>query len=457
MLMPTTNARGVNFHLDVSKFSLNEHAYPARFVLAEHRRAEQSLENDEASTTNQSPVDHSQSQLKRNLLYLRISVLNHMVSPAIRRRSERSEMEKRVYNFAAGPAVLPLPVLEEAQRHLLALPGAGMSVLEVSHRSKWFEEIIETAEANLRQLLSLPDQYHILFLQGGASLQFSMVPMNFLRGSSQSADYVLTGSWSEKARREAQREGAARVAWSGQDEGYVRVPGPTELDLDPNAAYLHFTSNETIQGVEFPREPDTGDVPLVCDASSDFLSRPIPIHRYALIYAGAQKNAGPAGLTIVIIRDDLLERVPENLPTMLDYRVQVKNKSLYNTPPVFAVYITMLVTRWLLDEIGGLDNMAAINRQKAHLLYDAIDRSDGFYRGHAQPDSRSLMNVTWRLPTEELEKEFVKQAQARGLYELKGHRSVGGLRASIYNAMPVDGVQALCDFMIEFQKQPANG
>jgi len=326
-------------------------------------------------------------------------------------------------------------------------------VLEMSHRSKWFDEIIETAESNLRGLLSIPDNHRVLFLQGGASLQFSMVPMNLLRGAGKSADYILTGSWSEKAMKEAQREGAVRVVWTGKAENFTRVPQQTELDLDSNAAYVHFTSNETIQGVEFQIEPHVGDVPLICDASSDLLSRPIPVNRYALIYAGAQKNAGPAGLTIVIIRDDLLDRVPDNLHTMLDYRLQAKNKSLYNTPPVFAIYITMLVTRWLLEEIGGLEHMAAINRQKAQLLYDAIDQSNGFYRSHARTDSRSMMNVTWRLPNESLEQEFVMRAEANGLYELKGHRSVGGIRASIYNAMPLEGVQALREFMVEFKDQ----
>jgi phosphoserine aminotransferase len=282
-----------------------------------------------------------------------------------------------------------------------------------------------------------------------------MVPINFLRGTGKPADYILTGSWGEKAIQEAAREGSAQVAWNGKAENHVRAPQQEELDLDPNAAYAHFTSNETIQGVEFPSEPDTGTVPLICDGSSDFLSRPIAVERYGLIYAGAQKNAGPAGVTIVIIRDDLLERVPDNLPAMLDYRLQAKNKSLYNTPPAFAIYIVMLVTRWLLEQIGGLEKMAALNREKAALLYDAIDRSEGFYRGHARPDSRSMMNVTWRLPSEELEKEFVKQAQPLGLYELKGHRSVGGIRASIYNAMPPEGVSALRDFMLEFQRQHA--
>ncbi|MEN3002585.1 MAG: 3-phosphoserine/phosphohydroxythreonine transaminase [Armatimonadota bacterium] len=362
-------------------------------------------------------------------------------------------MTERVWNFSAGPAVLPLPVLQEAQRDLLALPGIGMSVLEISHRSKWFDAILDETEANLRQLLKIPDHYRVLFLQGGASLQFAMVPMNLL--GDRSADYIITGSWGEKAFQEAIKIGKARVAWSGKGENFVRTPTPDELDLDPHAAYVHFTSNETIQGVEFHQEPPVGDVPLVCDASSDFLSRPLPIERYALIYAGAQKNAGPAGVTIVIIRDDMLERTPPNMPAMLDYRLLAEHRSVYNTPPVFAIYIVMLVTRWLLNEIGGLERMQQINRQKASLLYEVIDASNGFYRGHAHPECRSVMNVTWRLPNEELEKAFLQQAQANGLYELKGHRSVGGCRASIYNAMPIEGVQALRDFMLDFMRRHA--
>ncbi|GIV11574.1 MAG: phosphoserine aminotransferase [Fimbriimonadales bacterium] len=357
-------------------------------------------------------------------------------------------MTQRVWNFSAGPGVLPLPVLEEAQRDLLALPGAGASVLEISHRSKHFDAIIHEAEANLRQLLNLPEHYHVLFLQGGASLQFAMVPMNLLGDGS--ADYILTGSWGQKAYQEAQLVGKARVVWNGKAENFTRTPRPDEYEIDPNARYVHFTSNETIQGVVFPTEPVVGDVPLVCDMSSNFLSMPIDVSKYALIYAGAQKNAGPAGVTILIIRDDLVSRAPENLPAMLSYRVQAENQSLYNTPPVFSIYIVMLVTRWLLHTIGGLERMAQINREKARLLYEVIDQSNGFYRGHAHPEHRSLMNVTWRLPTEELEKQFLQEAQSQGLYELKGHRSVGGCRASIYNAMPTEGVQALREFMLEF-------
>ena len=376
--------------------------------------------------------------------------------------------KQRVYNFSAGPAALPLSVLQEAQRNLLCLPGAGMSVLEMSHRSSWFEGILHAAEANLRKLYQLPDRYHVLFLQGGASLQFSMLAMNFLRESGKSADgrhadgqqadgqhadYVVTGAWAQKALKEAQREGAVHVAWDGKPDHYSRVPTASELKLTPGAAYVHITSNETIQGVQFEKTPDTSGAPLICDMSSDFLSRPIDAQRYGMIYAGAQKNAGGSGVTIVILQDELLNKAPEGLPSMLDYRLQAEHKSLYNTPSTFAVYLVMLVTRWLLEEVGGLEHMARINDQKAHLLYEAIDCSESFYRGHARPDSRSTMNVTWRMAEEALEKEFLKEAQARGLYELKGHRSVGGMRASIYNAMTLEGVQALRDFMDEFRKR----
>jgi phosphoserine aminotransferase len=364
-------------------------------------------------------------------------------------------MTERVFNFSPGPATLPLPVLQEVQQNLLALPGVGASVLEISHRSKTFEEMIAQAEANIRALLSLPEEYHVLFLQGGASLQFSQVPMSFLRGTGRSADYIVTGSWAKRALAEAQREGSVRIVWDGKADNYSRVPKHGEYEIDPSAAYVHFTSNETIQGIQFPAEPEVGDVPLVCDASSDFLSRPIDVKRYGLIYAGAQKNVGPAGVTIVIIRQDMLEQVPDDLPTMLNYTVHVEHRSLYNTPAVFAVYVVMLVTRWLLENIGGLEQMHAINQQKAQLLYEAIDRSEGFYRGHAQPDSRSLMNATWRLPSEELEVQFVKEAKEAGLHELKGHRSVGGIRASMYNAMPIEGVRTLVEFMEHFRQKHA--
>ena len=360
-------------------------------------------------------------------------------------------MTKRIFNFSAGPATLPLPVLEEAQQELLSYQDSGMSVLEMSHRSSWIGEIFANAEDNLRALLQIPKNYHVLFLQGGARLQFAMIPLNFL-GAKRSADYVLTGSWGKYAIEEAEQQGNVRLAWSGKKDNFVRVPRSDELDLDSEAAYIHFTSNETIQGVEFQEEPVVGNVPLICDMSSDFISRPLPVERYAMLYAGAQKNAGPAGVTIVVIRDDLLKLIPAGLPKMLDYRTHVENKSLYNTPPVFAVYIVSLVTKWLRNDIGGLEAIHSFNKQKADRLYQVIDESENYYRGHAELESRSLMNVTWRLPTEELEKKFLSEASKAGLCELKGHRSVGGIRASIYNAMPKEGVEALAAFMMAFRE-----
>jgi phosphoserine aminotransferase len=360
-------------------------------------------------------------------------------------------MTERIFNFSAGPAVLPVSVLEQAQSEMLNYRGAGMSVMEMSHRSKAFESIIQMAEADLRRLLNIPENYKVLFLQGGASLQFAMVPMNLLP-EGKSADYILTGSWGQGAIKEAKKLGAVREAATTADTNFNRLPKPEEVKFDPNAAYVHFTSNETIFGVEFEEEPSVGDVPLVCDMSSDFISKPIDVSKYGLIYAGAQKNAGPAGATIVIVREDLLERVPEGLPAMLDYKNLAKNGSMYNTPPCFAIYICGLVFKWLLDDIGGLEKIHALNKEKAKVLYDAIDSSDGYYRGHAEKDCRSLMNVTFRLPSEELENKFVKEATAAGLDGLKGHRSVGGLRASIYNAFPKAGVERLVEFMNEFQK-----
>ena len=359
-------------------------------------------------------------------------------------------MTERIFNFSAGPAVLPLPVLEKAQRELVALPGVGMSVMEISHRSKAFDEIIGRAEGGVRQLMGLPDNYHVLFLQGGASLQFSMVPMNLLpKGGS--ADYIVTGSWGKKAVKEARREGAVNIAATTADGGFTRVPGRDELKLDRTAAYLHFTSNETIEGVEFKAEPETTDVPLISDASSNIMSRPIAVEKYGLIYAGAQKNIGPSGVTLVIIRDDLLQRIPDGLHTMLDFRTHVENKSLYNTPNTFGIYIIALVCDWLREK-GGLGAMQRENQAKAKLLYDAIDATD-FYRGHADQDARSQMNVTFRLPSEELEKRFASEAAAAGMDGLKGHRSVGGIRASLYNAFPQEGVTALVQFMKEFESK----
>jgi phosphoserine aminotransferase len=356
---------------------------------------------------------------------------------------------QRVHNFAAGPAVLPLPVLEEIQRDLIALPGVGMSILEISHRSKPFESILEQAEADIRALASIPSSYRVLFLQGGASTQFSMAPMNLLTPGA-TADYVDTGSWAGKAMKEAKKVGAVNVAATTKDDGYARIPAQAELKLTPGAAYVHITSNNTIEGTEWKSLPDVGAAPLVNDTSSDMFSRPIDVSKHALIYAGAQKNMGPAGLTVVIIRDDMLARSQPALPTMLNYAVHAENKSLYNTPPVFAVYALGLVMKWL-RAAGGLAAIAKVNERKAAKLYAEIDRT-GFYRGTARKDSRSLMNVTFRLATEELEKQFVKESTSAGLDGLKGHRAVGGMRASIYNAFPEEGVDALVAFMREFER-----
>ena len=362
-----------------------------------------------------------------------------------------ASVDERVFNFSPGPAVLPLEVLERARDELLALPGVGISVLEISHRSPAFDRILEETLADLKGLLGIGDSHEVVFLQGGASLQFSMVPMNLLRGQAGAADYVVTGTWGATAIKEARREGKVHVAWDGAATNYDRLPGADEIRLSTAPAYVHVTSNETIQGVQWKHDPHVGGAPLVCDCSSDFLSRPIDVAKYGLIYACAQKNAGIAGVTAVIIRKDLLERSRDDLPTMLDYRTHVKNGSRSNTPPVFAVYILGLVCRWIRDSVGGLESMARHNHAKAKLIYDVLDASGGFYAGHARPDCRSDMNVTFRLPDEATEKDFVKGAVARGLVDLKGHRSVGGIRASIYNAMPMEGVEALRDYMLEFQ------
>jgi phosphoserine aminotransferase len=356
----------------------------------------------------------------------------------------------RIFNFSAGPAILPLEVLEQVQRDLLSLPGVGMSILEISHRSKPFEEILSGCEADLRALAKIPDGYHVLFLQGGASLQFSMVPMNLLPTGG-SADYIVTGAWGQKAVKEAKRVGGVKIAATTESGNFTRVPRQSELTLDPGAAYLHYTTNNTIFGTEFHYVPDAGTVPLVADTSSDMFSRPIDVAKFALIYAGAQKNLAPAGLTLAIVRDDMLQRTPSTLPTMLQYGVHAQNKSMYNTPPVFPIYVMRLVLAWLLKR-GGLEAIEKKNIRKAEKLYAAIDRTE-FYRGHAEKDSRSRMNVTFRLPSEELEKAFAKEAAAAGLDGLKGHRSVGGMRASIYNAFPGEGVDALVQFMQEFERR----
>ena len=360
-------------------------------------------------------------------------------------------MQKRIYNFSAGPAVLPEDVLKEAQENLFSLPGVGMSILEISHRSKTFDKIIDEARSDLRKLLDINDNYEILFLQGGASLQFSMVPLNLMPPKNK-ADYILTGSWSKKALKEAKRVGTVNVAASTEAENFNRIPKQSELKLDPDAAYVHYTSNNTIYGTEWHYEPETGNVPMVCDASSDILSKKITVNKYGLIYAGAQKNMGPSGVTLVIIRKDLLERSSDSLHTMLNYKIHAENGSMYNTPSTFGIYIIGLVAKWLLKN-GGLDAMYKTNKEKADIIYKCIDESNGFYKGHAMPDSRSLMNVTFRLATEDLEKKLISEATAAGFDGLKGHRSVGGLRASIYNAFPKKGVEELVSFMKNFQSK----
>ena len=356
----------------------------------------------------------------------------------------------RIFNFSAGPAVMPLPVLEQAERELVSLPGVGMSILEVSHRSKIFEDVLARAEADIRTLAGVPSNYKMLFLQGGASLQFTMVPMNLLQAGA-TADYLVTGVWASKAADEARKIGKVHVAATTKAEQFTRLPRAEEIVLTPGAAYVHMTSNNTIYGTEWKSLPEVGDVPLVSDTSSDMLSRPIDVSRHALIYAGAQKNMGPAGVTVVIVREDLLARSAASLPSMLSYSVHAANGSLYNTPPVFAIYLLGLVVRWLLNS-GGLEAIAVANERKAATLYAEIDRT-GFYRGTAQKDSRSLMNITFRLPSEELEKQFVKDAERDAMDGLKGHRSVGGIRASIYNAFPEEGVEALTSFMREFERR----
>lgn len=366
-----------------------------------------------------------------------------------------SSSSERVFNFSAGPAVLPVSVLEEAQRDLVCYPGGGASVMELSHRGKVIDGIITEAENRMRRIMGIPENYHVLFLQGGATTQFSMIPMNFL--GENGADYLEQGTWSKKAAAEARKCGNVNVIWSGKEGGYKHIPTDDEYTVNPQASYFHVCANETIHGIEFHRDPAAGNVPLVCDASSNFLSRELDVSKYSLIYAGAQKNVGPAGVTIVIMSDDFYKKlIPcDKRPIMLDYRTHVENKSLYNTAPVWAIYMVGLVMKWLEDEMGGLKGVYASNVKKADLLYKAIDASNGFCAGHADNASRSLMNVTWRLPNEDLEKLFVKEAEAAGMIGLKGHRSVGGLRASIYNAFPYAGVERLVAFMADFQKRHA--
>jgi len=358
--------------------------------------------------------------------------------------------EDRIYNFNAGPAALPLEVLEEIKDSFLNFDGSGMSIAEISHRSGWFNNVINDAIARTRRLLNLDDEFHVLFIQGGASMQFCMIPMNLLR-EGDTADYVNTGTWSAKAIKEAEIQGnTIDVVASSEDKNFSYIP--KNISFNSNAAYAHITSNNTIKGTQWASYPEIDGVPLIADMSSDIMCRPFDIDQFGLVYAGAQKNIGPAGVCMVIIRDDMLKRVPDMLPSMLKYTTYASKNSMYNTPPCFAIYTVQLVMKWLEETIGGLEKMAEINLNKAKILYETIDSSD-FYKGTAQPDSRSLMNVTFRLPDEELEKRFVEQAMESGFGGLKGHRSVGGCRASIYNATPVTAIEALTDFMKNFEQK----
>jgi phosphoserine aminotransferase len=357
-----------------------------------------------------------------------------------------SQPFNRVFNFSAGPCTLPVEVLEEARDDMMNYKGAGMGVMEMSHRDKAFMAIHEATKADLRALMGIPEDYSILFLQGGASLQNTMVPMNLLNGGS--ADYVITGAWGKKSYEMGALVGPIKKVYDGKENNYSEQPDLASLSYNADAAYVHVTTNETIHGTEFFTDPSLS-APVVCDMSSDILSRPVDVTKYALIYAGAQKNMGPAGTTVVIIRKDMLERTPANMHPMLDYRVQAENDSMLNTPPCWGIYICGLVYKWLLKN-GGLTWMNGVNRQKADAIYAAIDGSGGFYKGHARPDSRSIMNITFTLSSDGLTSAFVKEATAAGLDSLKGHRSVGGCRASIYNAFPLEGCQALASFMADF-------
>jgi phosphoserine aminotransferase len=361
------------------------------------------------------------------------------------------KQKQRAYNFNAGPSALPLAVLEKAQQELVDFQGTGMSVMELSHRSAAYEQVHNQAIATLKELMNIPEEYHVLFLQGGASTQFAMLPMNFLP-EGKKAGYILTGAWSEKAHKEAKMLGETYTVASTKDTNHNRIPTLDELKYEDNTAYVHLTSNNTIFGTEWFTFPDTGDLPLIGDMSSDILSRPFDVSKFAMIYAGAQKNLGPSGVTVVILRPDMLERANANVPTMLRYDTHVKNNSLYNTPPTFGIYMLGLVLEWAKEQ-GGLEALAKMNQEKAALIYDVIDQSEGFYKGHAEKDSRSLMNITFRLASEELEKQFLAEAKAAGFVGLNGHRSVGGCRASTYNAVPYESCKALSEFMIDFQKK----
>lgn len=360
-------------------------------------------------------------------------------------------MTQRAYNFNAGPSALPLEVLENAQQQLVNFRNSGMSIMEMSHRSAIFDEVHNEAIALLKKLYAIPENYEVLFLQGGASLQFTMIPMNFLQADKK-ASYVLSGSWAEKAFKEAKLFGTPVEAASTKENKYRNIPALSEIQFNEDDAYLHITSNNTIYGTQWKEFPETGNVPLVADMSSDILSKPVDISKFGIIYAGAQKNLGPSGVTVVIIRKDLLEKANKDIPTMLKYTTHTDGNSLYNTPPTFGIYMLGEVLKWV-DAKGGVEAIAKLNEEKAQVIYDAIDNSNGFYTGHATPESRSLMNITFRVANEELEKQFLAEAKAAGFIGLNGHRSVGGCRASTYNAVPLETCKALRDFMVAFQQK----
>ena len=356
-------------------------------------------------------------------------------------------------NFSGGPGALPASVLRETRDAIEALPETGLSVLGMSHRSDWFRGVLDEAEQNLRDLLDIPANYHVLFLQGGSSLQFAMLPMSFLRGSNRVAEYIVSGYWSAKAPSEALLEGQSKIVWDGRDNQYRRLPHAQDLTPSPDAAYLHYVSNETVEGLEFTQIPGLPGVPLVCDMSSNLLAAPLDVRRYAMIYAHAQKNLGPSGVTLVIIEDEFLQRASTELPTFLDYRTHIKARSIYNTPPVFSIYVLMLVTRWLRDEIGGLEAMGKINRRKAELLYSTLDTDPDFFRVHGEREFRSSMNVSFRLKEAALEAQLLTLAEQSGLHGLNGHRSIGGLRASLYNAVSLEAASTLADWLLEFRRR----
>ena len=385
--------------------------------------------------------------LLRRLMHPRVTQV------PVKTTAQRVVSSPNQLNFSGGPGVLPVSVLADIQQAILEVPGTRLSLLGISHRTDWFSSVLTELEDNVRALLGLGQNYHVLMLQGGATQQFSMVPMTLLRGQSRPAEYVQTGYWSSKPIVEAQREGPVRVLWTGTDCGYSRLPHDDELEFSEDASYLHYVSNETVEGLQFHRVLGRDDVPRVCDMSSDFLSRPCEAERFSIIYAHAQKNIGPAGVTMVLIRDNVLAQANFDLPDFLNYRTQINSHSNFNTPPVFSIYVTLLVTRWLLQQIGGLDRMDAINQQKAGKMYQFLDASDGFYKGRAAQSDRSLMNAVFSLPTPELDAKFLAESSDAGFSGLGGHRAIGGIRASMYNALSLSAVDQLLEFMADFQKK----